>query len=150
MVREIDQLELFASLLDHNEHFVIRIGHHRRLTKGRGPDGHPTLNELGRSLTCPTSSRTMPAATAGGVFVTATFAARKPKSQFCSSPSRPLAAGPSQAQPRSRVRTGAPERREQQEREVARGLQLGTANARRRRPKIRPPAVDGLQRLGKA
>jgi hypothetical protein len=50
MDREGDQFELFASLLDGDQRFVIRLGHDRRLKKGRGRDGHPMLNEvLGRS-----------------------------------------------------------------------------------------------------
>lgn len=46
MDREGDQFELFASLLDCSERFVIRLGHDRRLRKGRGRDGHPMLNHL--------------------------------------------------------------------------------------------------------
>jgi hypothetical protein len=49
MDREGDQFELFASLLEADERFIIRLGHDRRLKKGRGRDGHPMLNEvLGR------------------------------------------------------------------------------------------------------
>jgi hypothetical protein len=49
MDREGDQFELFASLIDADERFVIRLAHDRRLRKGRGKDGHPMLNEvLGR------------------------------------------------------------------------------------------------------
>lgn len=46
MDREGDQFELFAALVDTNERFVIRLGHDRRLKKGRGRDGHPMLNEV--------------------------------------------------------------------------------------------------------
>ena len=46
MDREGDQFELFASLIDADERFVIRLGHDRRLKKGRGRDGHPMLNEV--------------------------------------------------------------------------------------------------------
>ena len=46
MDREGDQFELFASLLDQAQRFVIRLGHDRRLKKGRGRDGHPKLNEV--------------------------------------------------------------------------------------------------------
>ena len=46
MDREGDQFELFASLLDQEQQFVIRLGHDRRLKKGRGRDGHPKLNEV--------------------------------------------------------------------------------------------------------
>lgn len=45
MDREGDQFELFATLVDNDERFVIRVGHDRRLRKGRGRDGHPMLNE---------------------------------------------------------------------------------------------------------
>lgn len=45
MDREGDHFELFASLVDCSERFVIRVGHDRRLRKGRGRDGHPMLNE---------------------------------------------------------------------------------------------------------
>lgn len=49
MDREGDQFELFASLLEGAQRFVIRLAHDRRLKKGRGRDGHPMLNEvLGR------------------------------------------------------------------------------------------------------
>jgi hypothetical protein len=49
MDREGDQFELFASLMDADQRFVIRLAHDRRLKKGRGRDGHPMLNEvLGR------------------------------------------------------------------------------------------------------
>lgn len=49
MDREGDQFELFASLIDADQRFIIRLGHDRRLKKGRGRDGHPMLNEvLGR------------------------------------------------------------------------------------------------------
>jgi len=46
MDREGDQFELFASLLDQEQRFVIRLGHDRRLKKGRGRDGHPKLDEV--------------------------------------------------------------------------------------------------------
>ena len=46
MDREGDQFELFAMLLDQGERFVIRMGHDRRLSKGRGKDGEPRLNEV--------------------------------------------------------------------------------------------------------
>jgi len=46
MDREGDQFELFASLLDQDQRFVIRLGHNRRLKRGRGRDGHLKLNEV--------------------------------------------------------------------------------------------------------
>ena len=45
MDREGDQFELFAGLCDSQQRFVIRLGHDRRLSKGRGKDEHPRLNE---------------------------------------------------------------------------------------------------------
>jgi len=45
MDREGDHFELFASLLDCSERFVIRVAHDRRLRKGRGRDGYPMLND---------------------------------------------------------------------------------------------------------
>jgi Transposase DNA-binding/Transposase DDE domain len=45
MDREGDQFGLFAELLTAGERFVIRLGHDRRLRKGRGRDGTPMLNE---------------------------------------------------------------------------------------------------------
>lgn len=45
MDREGDQFELFATLCEDDERFVVRLGHDRRLTKGRGRDGDPMLNE---------------------------------------------------------------------------------------------------------
>ena len=46
MDREGDQFELFATLADKGQRFVIRLGHNRRLKKGRGRDGYPMLNEV--------------------------------------------------------------------------------------------------------
>ena len=45
MDREGDQFGLFATLAADNERFVVRLGHDRRLRKGRGRDGFPMLNE---------------------------------------------------------------------------------------------------------
>lgn len=45
MDREGDNFELFATLSSHNDRFVIRLGHDRRLKKGRGRDGSPMLYE---------------------------------------------------------------------------------------------------------
>jgi Transposase DNA-binding/Transposase DDE domain len=45
MDREGDQFDLFATLVDNQQHFVVRIGHDRRLKKGRGSDGHARLHE---------------------------------------------------------------------------------------------------------
>lgn len=45
MDREGDHFELFATLVDNCQRFVIRLGHDRRLNTGRGRDGHPMLNE---------------------------------------------------------------------------------------------------------
>jgi hypothetical protein len=45
MDREGDNFELFATLASHTERFVIRLGHDRRLKKGRGRDGTPMLYE---------------------------------------------------------------------------------------------------------
>jgi len=46
MDREGDQFELFATLLENDERFVIRVGHDRRLKKGRGRKDCPMLNEV--------------------------------------------------------------------------------------------------------
>jgi len=46
MDREGDQFELYAMLLDQGERFVIRMGHDRRLSKGRGKDDTPRLNQV--------------------------------------------------------------------------------------------------------
>ena len=46
MDREGDYFDLFAMLVENNQRFVIRLGHDRRLKKGRGRDGHPMLNEV--------------------------------------------------------------------------------------------------------
>lgn len=45
MDREGDNFELFATLVEHGERFVIRLGHDRRLKKGRGRDGSAMLHE---------------------------------------------------------------------------------------------------------
>src|SRR5690606_25562126 len=46
-----------SELVDDDDRFVIRLGHDRRLKKGRGRDGTPMLNEvLGKSPVCFTKS----------------------------------------------------------------------------------------------
>ena len=45
MDREGDNFELFAALAENQERFVIRLGHDRRLKRGRGRDGTPMLYE---------------------------------------------------------------------------------------------------------
>lgn len=49
MDREGDSYELFALLLEHQQRFVIRLGHNRRLELGRGASATPKLYE---SLSC--------------------------------------------------------------------------------------------------
>jgi hypothetical protein len=49
MDREGDSYELFALLLEHEQRFVIRLGHDRRLEPGRGASTTPKLYE---SLSC--------------------------------------------------------------------------------------------------
>jgi hypothetical protein len=45
MDREADQFELLAMLLDHDQRFVVRLAHDRRLKAGRGRTSEPMLFE---------------------------------------------------------------------------------------------------------
>ena len=45
MDREADQFELFALLQEHDQRFVVRVSHDRRLEGGRGYTGNPRLFE---------------------------------------------------------------------------------------------------------
>jgi hypothetical protein len=51
MDREGDQFELMSMLVEHEQHFLIRIAHDRRLEPGRGRSGNPMLFES--LATCP-------------------------------------------------------------------------------------------------
>lgn len=45
MDREGDQFELLSILLEHDQHFVVRLAHDRRMESGRGLSGNPKLFE---------------------------------------------------------------------------------------------------------
>jgi hypothetical protein len=51
MDREGDQFELLSILVEHDERFIIRLGHNRRMESGRGRSEHPMLFES--LATCP-------------------------------------------------------------------------------------------------